>query len=101
MGFCCLQELPKGRGYYRMQAGRDLAGGGEVINRQKIHDKLLHILHGADANRELEDPLVQVIYFDRNGYQVMENAGSLHVTVIRDGKNLNNTVVVDFNTEDG
>lgn len=48
-----------------------------------------------------EDPDLQVVYFEPAHHTVMENVGTMHVTVRRAGGNLNTTVYVDYCTEDG
>ena len=49
-----------------------------------------------DANPNLTE-----VFFEPAHYTVMENVGSMEVTVKRAGGNLNNTIYVDYTTEDG
>ena len=46
-------------------------------------------------------PNVIRIYFDPGHYTVMENVGEFAASVRREGGNPNETVLVDFRTEDG
>ena len=48
-----------------------------------------------------EDPDLQIVYFEPAHHTVMENVGTMEVTVRRAGGNLNTTVYVDYCTEDG
>ena len=89
---------PKSRAFYRIQATRKLTGGGNVVKKAKAHIK--------DHNDEVqvvcaEDDLITRIFFEPGHYTVMENVGVFQCTVARQGGNINNTVYVDYRTEDG
>lgn len=47
------------------------------------------------------ESLVSKVHFEPAHYTVMENVGSLTVTVKREGGNLRNTVYVDYISQDG
>lgn len=89
---------PKSRAFYRIQATRQLTGGGKVLKKAKIESKLSQ----HDIKQEEEsDGLVTRVYFDPGHYTVMENVGEFSVTVTREGGDLSKTLYVDYRTEDG
>ena len=89
---------PKSRAFYRIQATRKLTGSGNVIKKSKIERK--NSL--SDVKLELpEDDSITRIFFEPGHYTVMENVGTFALTVSRVGGNLDNTVYVDYRTEDG
>jgi solute carrier family 8 (sodium/calcium exchanger) len=101
-----LKAQPKSRAFYRIEATRKMVGSGSVLKAK--HDKLEQAAHSvADVDvevNELEDLERQHIihvFFDPPHYTCMESCGSLLLTVIRAGGDVNNTVYVDFKTEDG
>eukprot|EP00091_Calanus_sinicus_P010210 TRINITY_DN2384_c0_g1_i1.p1 TRINITY_DN2384_c0_g1~~TRINITY_DN2384_c0_g1_i1.p1 ORF type:complete len:173 (-),score=76.86 TRINITY_DN2384_c0_g1_i1:145-663(-) len=53
------------------------------------------------ATLEKKDDGVTRLMFDPPHYTVMESVGTFEVTVLREGGNLNQTVQVDYKTEDG
>merc|ERR1712032_1273128 len=57
----------------------------------------------AEAAKALEkrDDGVCRIFFDPPHYTVMESAGTFEVTIVREGGDMNETVQVDYKTEDG
>ena len=89
---------PKSRAFYRIQATRKLTGGGNVVKKAKAHIK-------TDTQEvslvAVEDDAICRIFFEPGHYTVMENVGVFQCTVARRGGNLNNTVYVDYRTEDG
>lgn len=60
-------------------------------------------IHHIVFAEETEDPNAHITYvfFEPAHYTVMENVGVMEVTVKREGGNINNTVYVDYQTEDG
>lgn len=100
-----LRLQPKSRAYYRIEATRKMVGSGNMIKMK--HDKLEKASSSvADARLELqdvefEDPNIVKVFFDPIEYEVKENCGSVYMTIKRDGGDDNNTVFVDFKTEDG
>ncbi|RDD38421.1 Sodium/calcium exchanger 1 [Trichoplax sp. H2] len=93
-----LKYQPKSRAYYRIQATRKLTGSGNVIKQRKMS-----LPANPDGNVDPEDiekcSLTQ-IYFSPEKYTVLENCGTVGVTVERTG-NLNNVLTVDYKTQDG
>jgi solute carrier family 8 (sodium/calcium exchanger) len=88
---------PKSRAFYRIQATRKLTGGGNVIKKKAERKSSLQ-----DIKVDLpEDDNITRIFFEPGHYTVMENVGTFSLTVSRMGGNLNNTVYVDYRTEDG
>lgn len=47
------------------------------------------------------ESLITKVHFEPAHYTVMENVGTLSITVKREGGNLRNTVYVDYVTQDG
>merc|ERR1711937_1111184 len=101
---------PKSRAYYRAQATRKVAGKEDAT---KAFKKQLAAEAEAEkaalseeeaalaASLEKKDDGVTRIMFDPPHYTVMESVGTFEVTVVREGGDLNQTVQVDYKTEDG
>ena len=89
---------PKSRAFYRIQATRKLTGGGKVIKKAKIERR--SSLQDVTVEEKEDDGSTNV-FFDPGHYTVMENVGTFPVTVTREGGDLDKTLYVDFNTEDG
>merc|ERR1719300_509955 len=99
---------PKSRAYYRAQATRKMAGKEDA---KKAFSKQL----AAEAERaaeeaaaaaaakaeEKKDDGVCRIFFDPPHYTVMESVGTFEVTIVREGRDMNETLQVDYKTEDG
>lgn len=100
-----LKLQPKSRAFYRIEATRKMVGSGNVLKMK--HEKLEKASSSlADAKLEMheleyEDPQVVKVYFDPVHYIVKENCGSVFMNISRTGGDPNNTVFVDFRTEDG
>merc|ERR1719232_1341053 len=99
---------PKSRAYYRAQATRKMAGKEDA---QKSYRKQLAAEAEAEkaaaaaadveeVEEEKEDGVTRIM-FDPPHYTVMESVGTFEVTVVREGGDLNQTVQVDYKTEDG
>jgi len=88
---------PKSRAFYRIQATRKLTGGGNIMKKAKEEVKE----EVKEEEVEKKDPDTIRINFDPGHYTVMENVGTFEVTVVREGGDLNTTVLVDYKTEDG
>merc|ERR1712088_219985 len=101
---------PKSRAYYRAQATRKMAGKEDAA---KAFKKQLAAEAEAEkaalseeeaalaASLEKKDDGVSRIMFDPPHYTVMESAGTFEVTIVREGGDMNETVQVDYKTEDG
>merc|ERR1712033_22220 len=101
---------PKSRAYYRAQATRKMAGKEDAA---KAFKKQLAAEAEAEkaalseeeaalaATLEKKDDGVSRIMFDPPHYTVMESVGTFEVTVVREGGDMNQTVQVDYKTEDG
>uniref|UniRef100_H2YTI7 Calx-beta domain-containing protein n=1 Tax=Ciona savignyi TaxID=51511 RepID=H2YTI7_CIOSA len=87
-----LSNQPKSRAFYRIQATRKMTGAGNILNKGK-----------PDQAKTVKDPddAVAKIYFDPAEYKVMENCGVAQLQVVRTGGDLNTTLYVDYQTEDG
>jgi solute carrier family 8 (sodium/calcium exchanger) len=89
---------PKSRAFYRIQATRKLTGGGNVIKKSKIERR--SSLQGVQVDLPEDDNITR-IFFEPGHYTVMENVGTFQLTVSRIGGQINNTIYVDYRTEDG
>jgi len=101
---------PKSRAYYRAQATRKMAGKEDAA---KAFKKQLAAEAEAEkaalseeeaalaASLEKKDDGVSRIMFDPPHYTVMESVGTFEVTVVREGGDMNQTIQVDYKTEDG
>merc|ERR1711970_1533575 len=101
---------PKSRAYYRAQATRKMAGKEDA---KKAFSKQLAAEAEAEkaalskeeqelaASLEKKDDGVCRVMFDPPHYTVMESVGTFEVTIVREGGDLNQTVQVDYKTEDG
>merc|ERR1712176_1378609 len=105
-----MSKGPKSRAYYRAQATRKMAGkedAGKAFKKQLAAEaeaaKADEEAAAAEAAKALEkrDDGVCRIFFDPPHYTVMESAGTFEVTIVREGGDLNQTVQVDYKTEDG
>jgi len=101
---------PKSRAYYRAQATRKMAGKEDAAKAFKKQlaaeaeaEKAALDKEEAElaATLEKKDDGVTRIMFDPPHYTVMESVGTFEVTVVREGGDLNQTVQVDYKTEDG
>uniref|UniRef100_A0A646QF93 Sodium/calcium exchanger 3 n=1 Tax=Hemiscolopendra marginata TaxID=943146 RepID=A0A646QF93_9MYRI len=88
----------KSRAFYRIQATRKLTGGGNVLKRrqEKVDSE-----HDIAKTEERVDDHITRIFFEPGHYTVMENVGEFDVTVMREGGDLSQVVLVDYRTEDG
>ena len=57
-------------------------------------------LEAAEAAEKNDDGVCRV-FFDPPDYTVMESVGTFEVTIVREGGDMNETVQVDYKTEDG
>uniref|UniRef100_H2YTJ0 Calx-beta domain-containing protein n=1 Tax=Ciona savignyi TaxID=51511 RepID=H2YTJ0_CIOSA len=94
-----LSNQPKSRAFYRIQATRKMTGAGNILNKGKPDQAKT----SDNLSMVLEDPddAVAKIYFDPAEYKVMENCGVAQLQVVRTGGDLNTTLYVDYQTEDG
>merc|ERR1719360_434381 len=99
---------PKSRAYYRAQATRRLAGKedakkamSKALADEAEAEKAAEEAQKAEEMVEKKDDNVCRIMFDPPHYTVMESVGTFEVSVIREGGDLNQTVQVDYKTEDG
>ncbi|XP_078490149.1 sodium/calcium exchanger 3 isoform X1 [Ciona intestinalis] len=94
-----LSNQPKSRAFYRIQATRKMTGAGNILNKGKNDQSKT----ADNLSMVLEDPddAVAKIYFEPAEYKVMENCGVAELQVVRTGGDLNTTLYVDYQTEDG
>merc|ERR1711872_512687 len=103
-----MSKGPKSRAYYRAQATRKLAGKedakkamGKALAAEAEAEKAAAEAEAAAAEVEKKDDGVTRIMFDPPHYTVMESVGTFEVTVVREGGDMNQTIQVDYKTEDG
>ncbi|XP_031629724.1 sodium/calcium exchanger 3-like [Contarinia nasturtii] len=95
-----LNSTPKSHAFYRVQAGRKILGGGNIV--RKIAEKTTNEVK-ADLNEVNvidEDDLTPTVCFQPNHYTCMENCGSIDIRVVRLG-DFSGHVSVDYQTQDG
>merc|ERR1712066_765782 len=101
---------PKSRAYYRARATRKMAGkedAKKAFKKQLAAEaeaaKADEEAAAAEAAKALEkrDDGVCRIFFDPPHYTVMESVGTFEVTIVREGGDMNETLQVDYKTEDG
>merc|ERR1712038_2097604 len=101
---------PKSRAYYRAQATRKVAGkedAKKAFSRQLQAEaeeekaKLSQEEAELAASLEKKDDGVCRLFFDPPHYTVMESVGTFEVTIVREGGDMNETLQVDYKTEDG
>jgi len=104
-----MSKGPKSRAYYRAQATRKMAGKEDA---KKAFSKQLaaeaeaekaaeEAAAAAAAEPVKRDDGVCRVFFDPPHYTVMESVGTFEVTIVREGGDMNETVQVDYKTEDG
>merc|ERR1719438_666802 len=79
---------PKSRAYYRAEAAAERAAEEAAAAAE------------AKANEKKDDGVCR-IFFDPPHYTVMESVGTFEVTIVREGGDMNETIQVDYKTEDG
>ena len=101
---------PKSRAYYRAQATRKMAGKEDAkkafskqLAAEAEAEKASAEAEAAEAAKaaEKKDDGVCRVFFDPPHYTVMESVGTFEVTIVREGGDMNETVQVDYKTEDG
>lgn len=94
---------PKSRAFYRIMANRNLIGGSTEYLRDSL-DSPERAVAAADRENTLDKSLKKSVYiafhFDPKEYTVMEDAGSVLVTVTRIGCT-DAAVMIHYKTEDG
>ncbi|XP_036402115.1 sodium/calcium exchanger 1-like isoform X2 [Megalops cyprinoides] len=96
-----LSQQQKSRAFYRCQATRLMTGAGNILKKHAADQARKAVsMHEVRTDVAENDP-VSKIFFEPGSYQCLENCGTVAVNVIRRGGDLNNTVSVEFRTEDG
>jgi len=96
-----LNKAPKSRAFYRMQATRKLLAGQDLV--QKVHRASLEAMEQTVVvgGEDKAPSFMTTIFFDPAHYTVRESVGTFEVTVARQGGDMNQTVLVDYKSEDG
>ena len=96
---------PKSRAFYRIQATRKLTGGTNLVKKamdRTASDLAQVATSPSNVGSRLAVPDNKIrVYFDPGHYTVMENVGEFSASVRREGGDMNQTVLVDYRTEDG
>ncbi|XP_065101059.2 sodium/calcium exchanger 1b isoform X2 [Paramisgurnus dabryanus] len=96
-----LSQQQKSRAFYRCQATRLMTGAGNILKKHAADQARKAVsMHEVRSDTGENDPISK-IFFDPGSYQCLENCGTVAVNVIRRGGDLNQTVSVEFRTEDG
>ncbi|XP_066527252.1 sodium/calcium exchanger 1b isoform X3 [Hoplias malabaricus] len=96
-----LSQQQKSRAFYRCQATRLMTGAGNILKKHAADQARKAVsMHEVRSDTGENDP-VSKIFFEPGSYQCLENCGTVAVNVIRRGGDLNQTVSVEFRTEDG
>lgn len=95
-----LNSTPKSHAFYRVQAGRKILGGGNMVRRiaERTTNEVkadLSQVHVID-----DDDFTLKVCFEPNHYTVMENCGSVDIRIMRHG-DFSGHVSVDYATQDG
>lgn len=95
-----LNEGPKSRAFYRIQATRKILGGGNII--RKIAERTANEVKSDLAQVESVevDYSIPQIVFEPAKYTVMENCGSADIRILRKG-DFSGHVSCDYATKDG
>ncbi|XP_056623486.1 sodium/calcium exchanger 1b isoform X3 [Triplophysa dalaica] len=96
-----LSQQQKSRAFYRCQATRLMTGAGNILKKHAADQARKAVsMHEVRSDIGENDPISK-IFFDPGSYQCLENCGTVAVNVIRRGGDLNQTISVEFRTEDG
>ncbi|KAA0711082.1 Sodium/calcium exchanger 1 [Triplophysa tibetana] len=96
-----LSQQQKSRAFYRCQATRLMTGAGNILKKHAADQARKAVsMHEVRSDIGENDPISK-IFFDPGSYQCLENCGTVAVNVIRRGGDINQTVSVEFRTEDG
>lgn len=100
-----LKRGPKSRAYYRIQATRKLIGGTSNVRKKlEVKDRMANNKSRSNLESlvlEQEKNTVTNVYFEPAHYTCFESVGSIELYVTRKGGDLNNTILVDYKTENG
>lgn len=96
-----LSQQQKSRAFYRCQATRLMTGAGNILKKHAADQARKAVsMHEVRSDTGENDPISK-IFFEPGSYQCLENCGTVAVNVVRRGGDLNQTVSVEFRTEDG
>ncbi|RMZ95205.1 sodium calcium exchanger 3-like, partial [Brachionus plicatilis] len=99
-----LKRGPKSRAYYRIQATRKLIGGTSNVRKKlEVKDRIANSKSKSNLESIADLPLdtLTSVYFEPAHYTCFESVGSIELYVARQGGDLNNTILVDYRTENG
>lgn len=85
---------PKSRAFYRIQATRSMTGSVLHPRRTSLTQSIRQT-SGSSLDEATR------VFFQPNIYSVLENIGTFEVSVVREGRDLNEQLIVEYRTEDG
>ncbi|CAL8390736.1 unnamed protein product [Arctogadus glacialis] len=96
-----LSQQQKSRAFYRCQATRLMTGAGNILKKHAA-DQARKAVSLQEVRSQVGDgdPVTRV-FFEPSSYQCLENCGTVAVTLVRQGGDPDQTLTVDYRTEDG
>ncbi|XP_037342230.1 sodium/calcium exchanger 3 isoform X3 [Pungitius pungitius] len=98
--YYALSHQQKSRAFYRIQATRMMTGAGNILKKH-VAEQAKKSVSVQQVHVEEPEEYVSRIAFEPAVYQCLENCGAAILTVTRKGGDINQTIYVDYKTEDG
>ncbi|XP_029317022.1 sodium/calcium exchanger 3 [Cottoperca gobio] len=98
--YYALSHQQKSRAFYRIQATRMMTGAGNILKKH-VAEQAKKSISVQEVHVEEPEEYMSRIAFDPSVYQCLENCGAAILTVTRKGGDINQTIYVDYKTEDG
>ncbi|KAL6105218.1 slc8a3 [Pungitius sinensis] len=98
--YYALSHQQKSRAFYRIQATRMMTGAGNILKKH-VAEQAKKSVSVQQVHVEEPEEYVSRIAFEPAVYQCLENCGAAVLTVTRKGGDINQTIYVDYKTEDG
>ncbi|CAL8298007.1 unnamed protein product [Merluccius merluccius] len=96
-----LSQQQKSRAFYRCQATRLMTGAGNILKKHAADQARKAVSLQEVRSQAGDDDPVSRVFFEPSSYQCLENCGTVAVSVVRRGGDVDKTLAVDFRTEDG
>ncbi|XP_068608530.1 sodium/calcium exchanger 3 [Brachionichthys hirsutus] len=98
--YYALSHQPKSRAFYRIQATRMMTGAGNILKKH-VAEQAKKSASVQEVRVDESEEYVSQIAFEPAVYQCLENCGAAILTITRKGGDIDQTVYVDYKTEDG
>ncbi|KAF7666973.1 hypothetical protein LDENG_00085060 [Lucifuga dentata] len=98
--YYALSHQQKSRAFYRIQATRMMTGAGNILKKH-VAEQAKKSASVQEVHVDEPEEYVSIITFEPAVYQCLENCGAAILTVTRKGGDINQTIYVDYKTEDG